>query len=118
MLKLAADENSRASILAGLRRREQDLDIVRIQDHGLSGADDETVLAWAAGEGRVLVTHDQRTMFGPAELRVDQGLAMPGVIIVPWGAPTGSSIEALLLIAVLADAREVAGQVKFLSEFR
>jgi hypothetical protein len=62
MLLLAADENFNRNIVRGLRRRQADIDIVRIQDVGLSGADDPTVLAWAAQEGRVLLTHDVSTI--------------------------------------------------------
>ena len=58
MLRLAADENLNNDIVRGLLRRRSNLDIVRVQDVGLSGADDPTVLAWAAQQGRVLITHD------------------------------------------------------------
>jgi hypothetical protein len=44
MLRFAADENFNNDIVRGLLRRKPDLDIVRIQDVGLSGADDSTVL--------------------------------------------------------------------------
>ena len=62
MLRLAADENFNSDIVRGLLRRKPGLDIVRIQDVGLSGADDPTVLEWAAREGRVLLTHDVTTI--------------------------------------------------------
>ena len=68
MLRLAADENFNNDIVRGLWRRKPDLDIVRVQDIGLSGADDPTVLEWAAQEGRILLTHDVSTItkfFGP-----------------------------------------------------
>jgi hypothetical protein len=55
MLRLVADENFNNNIVRGLLRREPDLDIVRVQDVGLSGVDDPTVLEWAAQEGRVLL---------------------------------------------------------------
>jgi hypothetical protein len=58
MLKFASDENLNNNIVRGLLRKKPDLDIVRIQDVGLIGADDPTVLEWAAGENRVLITHD------------------------------------------------------------
>ena len=44
MLRLAADENFNNDIVRGLLRRKPELDIVRIQDVGLSGAEDPTVL--------------------------------------------------------------------------
>jgi Domain of unknown function (DUF5615) len=48
MLRLAADENLNGDIVRGLLRRNPKLDVVRIQDAGLSGADDPSVLEWAA----------------------------------------------------------------------
>lgn len=44
MLRLAADENFNNDILRGLLRRAPDLDIVRVQDTHISGANDPTVL--------------------------------------------------------------------------
>ncbi len=47
MIRLAADENFNNDIVRGLLRRNPDLDVVRIQDVGLSGANDPTLLDWA-----------------------------------------------------------------------
>lgn len=49
MLRLLADENFNNDIVRGL---------VRVQDVGLSGAGDSTVLEWAAQEGRILLTKE------------------------------------------------------------
>ncbi|MBE2200294.1 MAG: DUF5615 family PIN-like protein [Anaerolinea sp.] len=57
MLKLAADENFNNKILRGLQQRLPDLDIVRVQDSEAAEADDPAVLAWAASQGRILLTH-------------------------------------------------------------
>jgi predicted nuclease of predicted toxin-antitoxin system len=65
MLRLAADENFNADIVRGLLRRLPDLDIVRVQDAGLSGADDTAVLEWAAREGRIVLTHDVSGLHRP-----------------------------------------------------
>lgn len=62
MLKFIADENFDNTIVRGLFRRNLKLDIVRVQDVGLSGKDDPTVLEWAAQEGRILLTHDVATI--------------------------------------------------------
>lgn len=70
MLALAADENFNNDIVRGLLRRKPDLNIARLQDVGLSGADDSTVLEWAAEEGRVLLTHDASTITHYAYERV------------------------------------------------
>lgn len=47
VLRLAADENFNNDSVRGLIRRKPEVDIVRVQDVGLSGADDPTVLKWA-----------------------------------------------------------------------
>lgn len=62
MIRLLADENFNADILRGLRRRIPAVDAPRVQDEGMRGADDETVLAWAAAEGRMVLTHDVSTL--------------------------------------------------------
>ena len=56
-----------------LFRVKRDLDIVRAQDVGLAGADDETVVAWAADHQRVLLTHDVSTITAHAYRRVMKG---------------------------------------------
>ncbi|WP_347242249.1 DUF5615 family PIN-like protein [Nostoc sp. FACHB-892] len=58
MLKLLADENFDNTVVRGLFRRSPEIDIVRVQDIGLSNKDDPTILDWAAQEGRILLTHD------------------------------------------------------------
>jgi uncharacterized protein (DUF433 family) len=62
MLRIAADENFNGDVVRGLLRRNPNLDIVRVQDVGLSGADDASVLQWAADQGRIIVTHDISTL--------------------------------------------------------
>jgi hypothetical protein len=41
------------------------------------------VLEWAAGQERVLLTHDSATMSDFAYEHVSDGLRMPGVFMVP-----------------------------------
>lgn len=114
MLRLAADENFNADIVRGLLRRLPDLDIVRIQDAGLSGADDPAVLDWAAREGRILMTHDISTLVICAFERVAAGQPMPGVFAARSSGAIGSTIEDLLLLAECSAHDDWAGQVRFL----
>ena len=114
MLPLAADENFNNDIVRGLFRRRPDLDLVRIQDVGLSGASDEDVLAWAAAQGRVLFTHDVSTITKFAYERVRAGRAMPGVFEVSRKVAIRRAIEDTLLIAEYSLANEWEGQVRFL----
>lgn len=114
MLRLLADENIRGQLVRGLLRREPALNIVRVQDVGLRGADDATVLEWAAHEDRLLITHDINTIPGAAYKRVEADLPMPGVLAVPWASPVGRAIEDILLIAQLSSIGEWEGQVIYL----
>ena len=95
-------------------RRQPELDIVRIQDAGLSGADDTTVLEWAAQEGRVLLTHDVSTITEYAYERVQAGQPMPGVFEVNRSVPIGRAIEDILLLAECSLDGEWEGQVRYL----
>ena len=106
MLRLLSDENFRGEVLRGLRRRLPDLDVVRIQDVGLEGADDPTVLAWAAKEGRVLMTHDRNTIPSFAYERIREGLPMPGVFVVDDDLPAGGAIADLALAIQCGEATD------------
>jgi hypothetical protein len=114
MLRLVADENFDGSIVRGLRRRNPDLDIVRIQDVGLSGIDDPTVLEWSAHEGRVLLTHDVTTITHYAYERSRVGLPMPGVFEVNLNASIGQIIDDILLLATCSLEGEWEAQVLYL----
>ena len=114
MLRLAADENFNSDIVRGVLRQRPDLEIVRIQDVGLSGADDRTVLEWAAGQGRVLLTHDVTTLTRHAYDRARAGQPMPGVFEVSRRVPLGQAIEDLLLLAECSREGEWEGQIRYL----
>lgn len=111
MLRLAADENLNNDILRGLIRRKPTVDIVRVQDAGLSGADDAAVLEWAASEGRVLVTHDISTLTKHAYERVEAGRPMSGVFAVDASLGIGPAIDDLLLLAECSLDGEWEGRV-------
>jgi predicted nuclease of predicted toxin-antitoxin system len=83
MIGLAFDENFNHDILRGMLRRNAGLDAVRLQDAGLSGQDDPTVLEWAAQQSRVLISYDVSTITAYAYARVAAGKTMPGVFEVP-----------------------------------
>ena len=114
MIKLAADENFNGKIVRGLLRRQPDIDIVRVQDSPVYTADDADVLDWAAGEGRILLTHDIRTMSRYAFARVEQGLPMPGVFQVAQSASINQIIEDIILLVLCSEEGEWANQVRFL----
>ncbi len=92
VIRLAADENFAWRIVRGVRRRQPEIDLVHIQETTLVGADDPTILAWAAAEGRVLLTHDVRAMPRYAYDRVARGQPMAGVFEVKRSIPTARSL--------------------------
>ncbi len=113
-MRWLADENFNHDIIRGLGRRHPTIDIVRAQDAGLTGVDDETLLAWAAGEGRVLLTHDVSTITAHAYRRVMQGARMPGVFEVSRAVPIRVAIDDIILLTECSMPGEWEGQVRYL----
>ena len=71
----------------------------------LDGVPDPEVLASAAEEGRILVSHDFQTM--PKYFRqFTRGRCSPGVLLVRQDLPVGEAIETLLLIWEASEADE------------
>jgi predicted nuclease of predicted toxin-antitoxin system len=97
VLRLLSDANFNGDILRGLRRRLPNLDVVRVQDIGLSRAEDPDVLSSASVEQRVVLTHDVQTMPNFAYDRVRAGEPMPGVFLVSDSMPIGEAINELCL---------------------
>jgi predicted nuclease of predicted toxin-antitoxin system len=114
MLRLVSDENFNGDIVRGLLLRHPTLDLHRVQDIGLEEADDPTILAWAAANNRIVVTHDQATMPDFAYVRVGAGRPMPGVFVVPDRMAVRQAIEELLLVEACSEQAEWAGLVVYL----
>jgi hypothetical protein len=103
MLRLLADENFNGDIVRGLLLRQPDLDIVRVQDVGLAGAEDPDLLAWAAENNRIMLTHDRATMSDYAYERV-------AVFILNDRFPVGRAIEEILLMVACTEQTEWSGR--------
>ena len=114
MLRIVIDENLDQRILRGLRRRLPALDYVVTQEEGMKGVTDPVVLAWAAEQQRVLVTHDVNTIPTHAYERVNANLPMPGVVIIPEDLGIGVAIEELAVVVECADAADIDNQVIYL----
>ena len=115
MPRLLADESFNNKILQGLLRQQSDLDIVRVQEVGLTNTPDPEVLEWAAQENRVVLTHDKNTMTKYAYARLRAGQLLPGMLVVPWNMPIGRAIENILIALGASLADEWAGQVRYIS---
>jgi hypothetical protein len=112
-IKFVTDENFNNRILRAIQRRLPEIDVVRIQDELGTSYDDPTVLAWAAEQQRILLTHDVRTIPDFAFARVQAALSMPGVIEIDDTAPLVNIIEDVVLIATASKDGEWEGQVLY-----
>jgi hypothetical protein len=99
MLSLAVDENFNAAIIRGLLRRNPSLDVLTVQEAGLSGATDPQVLDWPTVENRLLLTQDVQTMLSYAFERLMAALPCCGIVEVSRNVLIGTAIDDLLLIA-------------------
>jgi len=114
-VRLLFDENFHGDVLRGLLRTYPALDYVRVQDvTQIYGKSDDGVLAWAAQEGRILVSHDYRTIPKAAYSRISNNLPMPGVIMCPDTMPVGETIEYLIVLIGVSDAAEYVNRVSYL----
>ena len=82
------------------------MDFLYANEANLVGVPDPEVLALAAEQDRILVSHDFQTMprhFG--DFLQARG-SSPGVLLVPQYLPIGDAIEELVLIWAATDAEE------------
>ena len=114
MIRFVADENFNNVILRGVLRQYPQLDIARIQDTDLYGADDPTVLDWVAESGRILLTHDAKTMPKYAYQRLQDGKNLPGMFIVNDASSISQVIEDLLMILLVTEPSEWENRVVYL----
>ena len=87
---------------------------MRVLDVGLRNVHDSIVLAWAAQEKRIVLTHDVNTLLTEARLRVAEGLFMPGVLASPQAMAVAPVINDLIFIAEESADGEWEGEIVFL----
>jgi predicted nuclease of predicted toxin-antitoxin system len=100
-----ADADLNEDIVTGILRREPAIDFQTATAAGLEGLPDPEVLAIAAEGGRVLVSHDRKTM--PQHFA--DFIAMqnsPGLLIVSQRAAVETAIEELILIWAASELDE------------
>ena len=117
-VKYLFDEDLNGRIVRGVRRRISDLDSRTVPETNLPQATDPAVLDWAADQGRVVITHDHRTMRSCAEDRLRAGRPMAGLILVPQTAPPGQVIDDFGPHRRSHYRRRVAGDNRFFAPLR
>jgi len=109
-IRFQADADLNEDIVTGLLRRAPEMDFQTAEAAGLRGLDDPVVLARAAQLGRLLVSHDGKTMpghFGDF-IVVEES---PGLLIVPQNLDPPAAIEELLLVWVASAAEEWTNRI-------
>lgn len=84
--------------MRGLRQRLPELDIVTARAMGLAAVSDDELLEAAAGLGRVVLSHDARTLPAAAHSRLANALPVAPVVICPRRLPLGPTIDDLGLL--------------------
>ena len=112
-VRFQADADLNQIILRAILRREPTIDFQTAQAAKLSGLGDEDVLALAAKAGRLLVTHDRKTIpHHFAEFITFQ--TSPGVLIVPQKLRVATAVEDLILIWEESEAGEWINRIRSL----
>ena len=114
MTRFLADENFNIDIVRGLRRQIPSLDVIRVQELGMTGWDDPDIPEWAVSNNRVVLTHDVGDMTKYAYDRIRAQVPMPGVVEVPDRLPAGRAIDDLIYLIECSFDHEWEGQVRFL----
>lgn len=114
MLRFACDENFNNVIVRSLQNRVPELDLVRLQDTEIAGADDNKVLEWVAANGRILLTHDLRTIPRHFYERMNRSEPVPGVFAVPDDIPPGQVAADLELLVKASQVGEWDGKLLYL----
>jgi Domain of unknown function (DUF5615) len=112
-IRFQADADLNQIILLAMIRREPSIDFLTAEAADLAGLKDPEVLTVAAREGRVLVSHDQKTMPRHfAEFIVHT--PSPGLLIVPQHLSIAAAVEDLFLIWFATEAEEWINRIRFL----
>ena len=119
-IRFQADNDLKFGIVKAVRRREPSMDFVSAQEARLEGVADPELLDRAAREGRVLVSHDHRTLLNHTMLdhfhaHLALGKSSPGLLVVSQGAAIGEVVEALVYLGLLlCDPLELRDQAYYL----
>ena len=82
---------------------EPAISIVTAREAGLHAVSDPVLLDRAAADGRVLISHDKRTMLGHFRDHLRAGKPTSGLLVVAQDAPVREVIESIVLLWSLSD---------------
>ena len=103
MVRFLADASLHHAIVSGCLRREPAIDFLSAHVARLHGVADVDVLALAAAQGRILVSHDFQTMPKHFGEFLAAGHSSPGVFLVKQRTPVADVIDELLLVSLASE---------------
>ncbi|MBX9680119.1 MAG: DUF5615 family PIN-like protein [Gemmataceae bacterium] len=98
MMPILADHNFNDAIVQGLQRAWPTVDVVRAIEVGLDAVPDVVLPEWAASQGRVVLTHDRRSMILAINALGSQIKPVPRVVIVRTDITIGSAMEDIRIL--------------------
>lgn len=112
-VRFQADADLNQIIVRATLRLEPSIDFQTAHAAGLIGLTDAAVLQLAADQGRILVSHDRRTM--PAHFgRFITTTVSPGVLIVSRRIPIAQLAEDILLIWAASEPEDWVNRIRSL----
>lgn len=109
-IRFQADADLKQAIVTGVLRRKPKLNFRSANEAELEGVKDSDVLAISARDGRVLVTHDRKTM--PTEFgQFITSQTSSGVLILSQNLSIGEAIDAIILVWEASTAEEWINQI-------
>ncbi len=112
--RFLADHDLNEHIVTGVLRREPALEFVRARDIRMGERPDAEVLAYAADNGFIVMSHDVNTMPSAAYARMSSYQKMLGLLMVKQSDPVGTIIPCLIMMWSASEADEWENQVSFL----
>ena len=112
-VRFQADADLNEILLKATLRREPRIDFQRAHVAGLVALGDQQVLTIAAREGRVLVTHDRKTMPKYFAKFIERETSS-GVIVVPQKLAVSIAVEDLILIWGATESDEWINRIQSL----
>src|SRR5713226_3912960 len=113
-IRFQADADFNQIIVNAIARRYPEIDFRTATVAGLAGLKDADVLALAARDNRILITHDHSTMprhFG----EFIRATPSPGLIVVPQQSlPVREVVDALILIWAVTQPEEWVNRIAYL----
>lgn len=112
--RFLVDHDFNEDVIDGVWRREPQIEFVFCRDVGLDRSPDSDILAYAAAQAQIVLSHDVNTMIAAASARIAAGQPMPGLLLAHQAKPVVQIIESLLIIWAASEADEYANGIFYL----